>query len=298
MPKLESCMLLKTFDPDKHSIGGYFISEKLDGMRCLWDGIGPRYLEFTKDHTYHNKQVGRYYVTGLWSRLMKPILAPEWFIKQFPEGIPLDGELILGRGGLHDTLSVTKRTVNVNPNDWKQITFHAFDVPNLRHWEWIDPLRFTPKGLIETNTLLQEICDCRVHLRPVHQTRLPLMPTAATGAALDYADTIVEDGGEGAVVRCPFSPWAPHRVNYALKIKPYDTDEGLIVGWSEGKGKYVGMIGALRVSFQGYVFSCSGMTDAIRATDPNKLVGRRINFRYRLLSEHGLPIEPRMESFV
>ena len=30
--------LADTYNPDKHKIAGYLVSEKLDGTRCFWDG--------------------------------------------------------------------------------------------------------------------------------------------------------------------------------------------------------------------------------------------------------------------
>ena len=34
----EFVQLAQVYDPKKHGIAGWFVSEKLDGMRCLWDG--------------------------------------------------------------------------------------------------------------------------------------------------------------------------------------------------------------------------------------------------------------------
>jgi DNA ligase-1 len=49
------------------------MSEKLDGMRAVWDG------------------------EGLYSRTGKPVSAPPSFFEQLPPGFALDGELFLGR---------------------------------------------------------------------------------------------------------------------------------------------------------------------------------------------------------
>ena len=38
MPKNEFLMLAHKYDVNKHHVDGWFISEKLDGMRCMWDG--------------------------------------------------------------------------------------------------------------------------------------------------------------------------------------------------------------------------------------------------------------------
>ncbi len=38
MPRRELLQLAHTYKPDKHKIAGWYISEKLDGTRCFWDG--------------------------------------------------------------------------------------------------------------------------------------------------------------------------------------------------------------------------------------------------------------------
>ena len=38
MSKREFLQLADHYDPAKHNVAGWFISEKLDGTRCFWDG--------------------------------------------------------------------------------------------------------------------------------------------------------------------------------------------------------------------------------------------------------------------
>ena len=59
----------------QRDLTGWALSEKLDGMRCLWDGAGR-----------------------MWSRTGKPVHAPASLLRQMPTGTMLDGELFLGRG--------------------------------------------------------------------------------------------------------------------------------------------------------------------------------------------------------
>ncbi|MDD5460696.1 MAG: DNA ligase [Methylococcales bacterium] len=80
----------------------FWVSEKLDGVRALWDG----------------KQ--------LISRGGKIFAAPEWFIRNFPDK-PLDGELWMGRGRYEDVVSVVRRQI---PHDgWRSVKFMVFDLP-------------------------------------------------------------------------------------------------------------------------------------------------------------------------
>jgi len=88
---------------DSANYVGWWMSEKLDGMRAYWTG------------------------SGLFSRNGKPIAAPKWFIVQLPS-MALDGELMVGRGRFNDTISIVRKQTPVD-SEWKRITFHVFDAP-------------------------------------------------------------------------------------------------------------------------------------------------------------------------
>ena len=62
-------MLAHNYDPEKHDPTGWLMSEKLDGVRCFWDGKGNMY-----------------------TRNGNPFFAPEEFKAKLPK-IALDGEL-------------------------------------------------------------------------------------------------------------------------------------------------------------------------------------------------------------
>ena len=81
---------------------GWWISEKLDGVRAYWDG----------------KQ--------LLSRLGNVLHAPDWFIKDLPKH-PLDGELFLNRKSFQKTVAIVRR--QDKSDHWKQIKFLIFDAP-------------------------------------------------------------------------------------------------------------------------------------------------------------------------
>lgn len=81
---------------------GYYMSEKLDGMRCLWDGHALR------------------------TRNGNLIHAPAGMISQLPS-IALDGELFLDRGAFQALMSIVK---NHNPSDqWSKVRYMVFDAP-------------------------------------------------------------------------------------------------------------------------------------------------------------------------
>ena len=85
---------------------GYYISEKLDGMRCLWDGSVLR------------------------TRNGNNIFAPEQLTQELPL-LPLDGELFLGRGMFQKCMSVV-RSHDADIRAWKDIRFMVFDAPSIK----------------------------------------------------------------------------------------------------------------------------------------------------------------------
>ncbi|MDC0662916.1 DNA ligase [Marinobacter sp. SS21] len=85
------------------SLEGYWISEKLDGVRAFWDG---EQLQSRQGHVFN---------------------APAWFIAGFPDQ-PLDGELWMGRQRFSE-LSAAVRRYLPDPQEWRQIRFMVFDLP-------------------------------------------------------------------------------------------------------------------------------------------------------------------------
>lgn len=90
---------------EKKEVSGWIVSEKLDGMRCLWDGD-----------------------TRLLSRTGHLIHAPPSFIASLPRGTALDGELWLGRGGFQECMRIVRR--QDMPETWSQIRYVVFDAPD------------------------------------------------------------------------------------------------------------------------------------------------------------------------
>jgi DNA ligase-1 len=72
---------------------------------------------------------------------------------------------------------------------------------------------------------------------------------------------IVSRGGEGVVLRDPWSVWTPERSHQLLKIKGIEDDEAIVTGYTEGKGKLEGMMGALVTNYKGNRLELSGFTE-------------------------------------
>jgi len=95
-------MLAKTYER-YHEITGWMMSEKLDGVRAIWDG------------------------SKLISRNGNVFHAPESFLATLPAGVVLDGELWMGRGMFQRTVGV----VRSHDGDWTGIKYLVFDAPEV-----------------------------------------------------------------------------------------------------------------------------------------------------------------------
>jgi DNA ligase-1 len=135
-----------------------------------------------------------------------------------------------------------------------------------------------------------------------------------------FMDQVLDLGGEGVVLRAPDSIWTPKRMANVMKIKPFDDAQGVVVGFTSGKetdkgSKLRGLIGNIVLDFNGKRLELCGLTDEERvfATEENtKLaylnpgeqmpegtqgkhfkIGNKIEFRYRELSDGGIPKDAR-----
>ena len=99
-------------------------------------------------------------------------------------------------------------------------------------------------------------------------------------------------GGEGVVVRDPAAEYQTGRLKSALKMKSFQDDECEVIGYRSGRGKYQGMVGALRckLSNQKIIGIGSGLSDQQRESPP--VVGSIITFKYYGLTAKGLPRFP------
>lgn len=311
----EFLQLAKNFDPSKHGIAGWYVSEKLDGMRAYWDGGFTR-NKYVKNVTFSNKQrkerlVKEPIATGLWSRYGNPIFAPDWFLDMLPEDYPLDGELYMGRGNFQEVMSTVKQ---FEPDErWYDIKYVIFDSPS-------DYMMFAPGKINNPNFSLEmprinlnrdnqptafykslkrmrvEIIETD-NLRLHEQERLPCYTKVAEELINKMLEEVTDARGEGLMLRKPEAPWEPRRVDHILKVKKLLDSEGVVIGYTEGKGKLEGLMGALVVKYNGLSFELSGFTNTERVmsgiTNEQFPIGSRVTFRYTELSNDGIPLKAR-----
>ena len=94
-------LLAESWD-NAQDLSGWWLSEKLDGVRAYWDG--KQFLS-RQGNLYH---------------------APTWFTVGLP-AVPLDGELRIARKAFQRTVSIVRR--QDQSEHWKDVKFLVFDAP-------------------------------------------------------------------------------------------------------------------------------------------------------------------------
>jgi ATP-dependent DNA ligase len=134
-----------------------------------------------------------------------------------------------------------------------------------------------------------------------------------------HLDAFLMNDAEGVMLRDPKTEWDTIRSHGMLKHKPWFDAEGTVTGFTSGRetdrgSKLRGLIGALVLDFNGKRLELSGLTEVERKFDANFgdwawhhpgeemplytegkhfKVGQLITFKYRELSDDGVPKEAR-----
>lgn len=116
---------------------GYLVSEKLDGVRAIWDGSRLRF------------------------RSGRPVSAPDWFTQALPS-VALDGELWGGRESF-DAVSGTVRSDKAADARWRALRLMVFDLPG------------APGDFASRTALMAELANAShaTVWAPVEQSRMP-----------------------------------------------------------------------------------------------------------------------------
>jgi len=238
-------LLAHKYEGDINPVGWWF-SEKLDGVRCYFDGEN---LISRQGNIYH---------------------APAWFKALLPRGVVLDGELWMGRGKFQQTISVVKR---LEADDrWHDVRYMIYDAPHPtltfeQRTQWLkDNITENDNILVVNQQQIISIGHLKANLRAV-----------------------LERKGEGLMLRQSGSLYEAGRSYTLLKVKQFHDDEAVVIGYSPGKGRHKGVVGALEVRLKnGKEFKLgTGLNDADRRDPP--LIGSTVTFSFQELSDDGVP---------
>ncbi|KDN42082.1 DNA ligase/mRNA capping enzyme [Tilletiaria anomala UBC 951] len=256
------------FDPQ-----GWWMSEKLDGLRAYWDG------------------------ENMISRRGMVWFVPDHFREKLPKNLLLDGELWVKRdhfektSGLIRSLRKGKRPNVDGAPSWKEVIYFVFDVCGVSggieaRWRTLkeklgeepvtpDEALKRPKGCLRILSHVR--CNGKAHLeRTLAEVRAK--------------------GGEGLMLRKANSPYnySGNRSDTLLKVKPIYEAEAEVTGHKPGREntRNSHRVGSLWVRMEnGRAFAVgSGLTDLLRDQPPKK--GSIIKYRFQELSERGIPRHP------
>lgn len=246
--------------PERIDWSTSYIQPKLDGNRCLYkDGI-------------------------LYSRGGKEINLPHIVaaIKEVGwEGYHLDGELYVDHNtSLQELGSLVRRP----REESEAIVYHVFDVVSEKSFE---------------DRFLNGLED------PSHPSLEKVFTTEAndlSGVSF-FSKAFIEDGYEGAILRHGTQGYeADKRSQNLLKIKEYLDAESVVVGVVEGTpyssvhGEYKVPVWVIKNPFGGDDFRATAEGTIERKhqqwLDREKHIGKEIKFKYFMLSEDNIPLQP------
>lgn len=214
-------------------------------------------------------------VRGFWdgkqllSRQGNPFNPPDYFLQHFPP-FAIDGELFSERGKFEEISSIVRST---EPKGWYKLKLHVFDVPNAEG------------NLFERLATLERYS---AENPTPYITIIPQIPIQDQAHLQHFYQDILNNGGEGIVVRNPNTAYIHGRSAQILKMKPVFDEECQVVAHHNGKGKYTEKLGAVTCeNHRGHFRIGSGFKDKERENPP--AIGSYITYKYRGLTESGKP---------
>jgi DNA ligase-1 len=206
------------------------------------------------------------------TRSGRQITPPLWFIEQLP-ATEFEGEIWLGRQRFAEVSALVRRQ---DPEDplWSEVVLMIFDLPG-------HPGSFVQR-VTAINSMVAEIDQGWI--KAVERFEI-----SDSESAQEHLSRIVANGGEGLMLNDKHGLYTAKRTDSILKLKPRFDDEAIVVGYTSGKGKYEGQVGALIVEWQnGRQFKIgSGLSDQERIEPPE--IGSKITFEFSGYTSTGLP---------
>ena len=277
-----SAMLAKKYEGKvRPTQGGYYITEKLDGNRCIarFDGERWRFTSRNGKEMHVN-----------------------FDMSNLPKEFVYDGE-ILAPGQVAMSQDIYNCIVNgtdavaANPSQFnatsgminrhsldKKLVYNIFDI-------MLDDEAYTTR-----RKALDTIAKGAYH---ENVRILPVLAHFKDSRELSYSvasilGKVIQSGGEGLMINLGGGLYTHKRTDQLLKYKDVQSMDMEVVSLQWGTGKYEGMVGALLCKARtsdGKVVSCkvgTGLSDEQRlrwAIYPNEIVGKIVEVKYFSLSQ-------------
>ena len=260
-----SVQLAKQYEANKlPKASGYYITEKLDGNRCIAEHDGTKW-------NFYSRSGKKLYVN--------------FDLNGFNTARKYDGEII--------TVDTLKDRKNADFNTLNGLIQRQYGKKNNLVYAVFDILD-------EAKTYT----DRRNELNAIHNTAnaiiLPVIAYYETAAELnanisELLNGVTDNGGEGLMINIADATYQTKRTNALLKVKNTYTMDMKVTGYTDGQGKCAGMVGALQA-----VCYCddgrtikteigSGFDDTVRKAwynDPKSIVGKIIEVAYFELTQN------------
>lgn len=138
--ELPELMLAESWNKLQIDPTGWWMSIKLDGIRCYWDG------------------------SKFWTRNKNEIAAPKSVLRQMPRGVKLDGELYCGRKMFEHCMGI--KSDSKHPM-WKQARFYVFDIVGMNKpfEERVERIAEVCEGVDFAIAVKQKLCKGEAHLQ-------------------------------------------------------------------------------------------------------------------------------------
>lgn len=256
-------LLAKNFDPKK-DYSGWFLSEKLDGYRAVWDGFSQQ----------------------MKSRQGNIFNIPLEVTKKLPKNIILDGELFISRNKFEQCSILKKKKISLEEFSKSKMKYHVFDIMSLSTIKFKDKIQ-EMKNICTQSTFLVFVKQIKVkdnqHIKKLF-------------------DELIKKGAEGIMLRDPesFSREAEKqkRSNSLVKLKAQEDDEAIIIGYNLSTSKkYNGLLKSFQCILKKnkkITFQVSGFSEEIRKNFKNTHpINTIITFSHNGFTSKNIPRHPR-----
>lgn len=276
-------MLAKKYEGKiKDDAYGYYITEKLDGNRCIakWNGLEWEFLSRNGKKMYVNIDMGNLDKSYTYDG----------------EILSLEQSIQSARRNLYETLdgfneiankqfNITSGYINKHNLNKKNLVYNIFDI-QLPNYVYKDR---------------RELLNLQLKNTTSHEIRiLPVLARITSKSNFDndvnkLLDRITDTGGEGLMINTGSGMYSSTRVDDLLKVKKVSTMDMKVVDWEYGTGKNKFFIGSLICECtlpDGRKVSCkvgSGLTDEQRiewTRKPDKILGKIVEIAYFSLSQN------------
>jgi DNA ligase-1 len=267
----QGVLLARHFLDSKIDPTGWWVSEKYDGYRAIWNG------------------------QHFMSRYGNPFVAPEWFTALMPPGVALDGELWSGRGNFRQCGLFHKKTPV--DREWieQKVLYQTYDL-----------LGAADLPFEERMALLKRVVATRCRCPPVvidlgtetATVTCPLIYTEQQRVRshqhlIDLFNRLVKEGAEGVMLRQPGSLYEPRRSATLLKLKQFRDAECQVVGYvHDQQGRLESFTCQQDHDGQKVTFSLPGLPKEVKETHlSTHPLGTSVTYTYSSLLG-GIPNRP------